>query len=99
MHTFYPGLLSRSRDWTGLIMLLYLFLVHFFLFVPCGGLSWLHVSFLLHIVSYALFSCRFMVRVLWYTRFSADFWYVCHWHKIPQSSAGHAKQRSAVASY
>ena len=36
-------------------MLIVLFLVsHFnFLFVPCGGLSWLPVSFLLH-VKYAL---------------------------------------------
>jgi len=36
---------------TGLIMLLDLFLVHFFfnfLFVPCGGLSWLlHVKYTL----------------------------------------------------
>ena len=46
-------LTSRSRDRTGLIMLLDLFLVRFlpliFVFVPCGGLSWLHVSFLLHV--------------------------------------------------
>jgi len=50
---FYRGLLSWSWDRTGLIMLLGLFLVCFFffnfLFVPCGGLSWLHVSFLLHV--------------------------------------------------
>jgi len=40
-----------QRDWTGRIMLIVLFLVsHFnFLFVPCGGLSWLLVSFLLHV--------------------------------------------------
>ena len=45
------GLLSWQRDWTGPIMLIVLFLVsHFnFLFVPCGGLSWLPVSFLLHV--------------------------------------------------
>ena len=45
------GLLSWQRDWTGSIMLIVLFLVsHFiFLFVPCGGLSWLPVSFLLHV--------------------------------------------------
>jgi len=33
-------------------MLLGLFLVRFkksFLFIPCGGLSWLHVSFFLHV--------------------------------------------------
>ena len=42
---------SWQRDWTGPIMLIVLFLVsHFnFLFVPCGGLSWLPVSFLLHV--------------------------------------------------
>ena len=56
---------SRSRDRTGLIMLLDLFLVCFFffifLFVPCGGPSWLHVSFLLHVkytVSYRIVSYR-----------------------------------------
>jgi len=40
-----------TREWTGLIMLIVLFLVsHFnFLFVQCGGLSWLPVSFLLHV--------------------------------------------------
>jgi len=42
-------------------MLIVLFLVsHFnFLFVPCGGLSWLPVSFLLHVkytVSYRIFA-------------------------------------------
>jgi len=49
---FYPGLPSRSRDRTGLIMLLDLFLVRFsliFLFVPCDRPSWLHVSFLLQV--------------------------------------------------
>jgi len=52
-----PGLPSRSQDRTGLIMLLDLFLVRFFLFVPCDGLSWFHVSFLLHVkytVSYRI---------------------------------------------
>ena len=45
------GLPSGQRDWTGPIMLIVLFLVsHFnFLFVPCGGLSWLPVSFLMHV--------------------------------------------------
>ena len=40
-----------QRDWTRPIMLIVLFLVsHFnFLFVPCGGLSWLPVSFLMHV--------------------------------------------------
>jgi len=44
-------------------MLIVLFLVsHFnFLFVPCGGLSWLPVSFLLH-VKYTL-SYRIVVSV------------------------------------
>jgi len=44
-------------------MLIVLFLVsHFnFLFVPCGGLSWLPVSFLLHVkytLSYRIVSYR-----------------------------------------
>ena len=45
------GLPSWQREWTGPIMLIVLFLVsHFnFFFVPCGGLSWLPVSFLLHV--------------------------------------------------
>jgi len=45
------GLPSWQRDWTGPIMLIVLFLVsHFnFLFVSCGGLSWLPVSVLLHV--------------------------------------------------
>jgi len=45
------GLPLWQREWTGPIMLIVLFLVsHFnFLFVPCGGLSWLPVSFLLHV--------------------------------------------------
>jgi len=47
--------------WTGPITLIGLFLVsHFnFLFVPCGGLSWLPVSFLLHVkctISYRIVS-------------------------------------------
>jgi len=55
------GLPSWQRDWTGPIMLIVLFIVsHFnFLFVPCGGLSWLPVSFLLHVkytVSYRIVS-------------------------------------------
>jgi len=45
------GLPSWQRDWTGPIMLIVLLLVYNFnfLFVPCGGLSWLPVSFLLHV--------------------------------------------------
>ena len=44
----------KVKGWTlSLIMVLDLFLVcfflYFFLFVPCVGLSWLHVSFLLHV--------------------------------------------------
>jgi len=41
---------TRGPYRAGLIMLLGLFLVRFsliFLFVPCGGASWLHVSFFL----------------------------------------------------
>jgi len=52
------GLPSWQPDWTGPIMLIVLFLVsHFiFWFVPCGGLSWLLVSFLLHVK--CTLSCR-----------------------------------------
>jgi len=45
-------------------MLLGIFLIRFslmFLFVPCGGLSWLRVSFLLHVkytISYGIVSYR-----------------------------------------
>jgi len=42
------GLPSRRWDWTGPITLIILFLVshfHFFVFFPCGRLSWLPVSF------------------------------------------------------
>ena len=57
------GLPSWQWDWTGPITLITLFLVsHFnFLFVPCGGLSWLRVSFLLHLkytLSYRIVSYR-----------------------------------------
>jgi len=58
----YPWILQGKRPWRPLqeecsrrmertIMLIVLFLVsHFnFLIVPCGGLSWLPVSFLLHV--------------------------------------------------
>ena len=53
------GLPSWSWDWTGIITLISLFLVFIlhFLFVPCGRLSWLSVSFLLHVkytVSYRI---------------------------------------------
>ena len=49
-----PGLPSRSRDRTGLISCLsiyfsFVFFSLIFLFVPCAGLSWLHVSFSLHV--------------------------------------------------
>ena len=62
LRVFLPtGLPSWQPDWTGPIMLIVLFLVsHFnFMFVPCGGLSWLPVSFLLH-VKYTL-----SYRVVW----------------------------------
>jgi len=41
----------QKHLWTGPITLIGLFLVsHFnFVFVPCGGLSWLPISFLLHV--------------------------------------------------
>ena len=54
-------------------MLIVLFLVsHFnFLFVPCGGLSWLPVSFLLHVkytLSYRIVSAHSLVAdaVMWF---------------------------------
>ena len=50
-------------DRTGLTMLLVLFLVRFaliFLFVPCGKLSWLHVSILLHV------KCSLSYRIISY---------------------------------
>ena len=45
-------------DWIGPIMLIILFLVSHsnFLFVPCGRLSWLPVSFLLHVKYIHLYS-------------------------------------------
>ena len=57
------GLLSWQRDWTGPIMLIVLVLVSHFnlLFIPCGRLSWLPVSFLLHVkytLSYRIVSYR-----------------------------------------
>ena len=50
-------------------MLIILFLVSHsnFLFVPCGGLSWLPVSFLLHTkytLSYRIVLCRFEFTVV-----------------------------------
>jgi len=58
------GLPSWQRDWTEPIMLIVLFLVSHlnFLFVPCGGLNWLPVSFLLH-VKYTL-SYRIVPRLI-----------------------------------
>jgi len=62
------GLLSWSWDWTRLIMLISLFLVFFllyFLFVKCGRLSWLSVSFLLNVkytVSYHIVFPSFKVN-------------------------------------
>jgi len=52
-------------NWIGPIMRIHLFLVsHFnFSFVPCGGLSWLPVSFLLHVkytLSYRIVSYHIM---------------------------------------
>ena len=57
-HLNTSGLPSRSRDRTGLIMLLGLFLVRFCLFVPCGGLSWLHHT--------SAFYCTYVVK---YTKY------------------------------
>ena len=59
----YIRLPSWQRNWTVPIMLIVLFLVSHFncLFVRCGRLSWLHVSFLLHVkytLSYRILSYR-----------------------------------------
>ena len=60
---------SRQRFWTGPITLIGIFLVsHFnflFLFVPCGGLSWLPISFSLHVkytLSYRIVSMSHIVE-------------------------------------
>ena len=63
------GLPSWQRDGTGPIMLIVLFLVSYFnfLFVPCGGLSWLPISFLLHVkytLSYRIVSLVRHIPVL-----------------------------------
>ena len=63
------GLPSWQRYWTGPIMLTVLFLVSHFnvLFVPCGGLSWLPVSFLLHVkytLSYRIVSSNELGKLL-----------------------------------
>ena len=47
---FYPGLPLGSWDWTGLDLSSFSIYFQFvfsliFLFVPCGGLGWLHASF------------------------------------------------------
>jgi len=62
------GLLSWTWDWTRLIMLINLFLVFLlhFLLVPCGRLSWLPVSFLLHVkytLSYRIVAKRSYVAI------------------------------------
>jgi len=48
---YYAFYAANSFDLNGPIMLISLFLVCYFnfLFIPCGRLSWLPVSFLLHV--------------------------------------------------
>jgi len=60
------GPIRGSSYWTGPITHNILFLVsHFnFLFIPCGRLSWLPVSFLLH-VKYTLSYKKVNVKVSW----------------------------------
>jgi len=65
---------SRQRFWTGPITLIGIFLVsHFnflFLFVPCGGLSWLPISFSLHVkytLSYRIVSIAYTYYVNYFT--------------------------------
>ena len=64
------GLPLWQLDWTGPIMLIVLFLVsHFnFLFIPCGRLSWLPVSFLLHVkytLSYRIVMREGAMHIVW----------------------------------
>ena len=68
------GLPSWQRDWTGPIMIIVLFLVSYFnfLFVPCGRLSWLPVSFLLHVKYTLSYRSYRIVRWVWSIRFATD---------------------------
>ena len=65
---------SWQWDWIGPIMLIILFLVsHFnFLFIPCGRLSWLPVSFLLH-VKYTVLYGVLLYRIIKLINLTNDF--------------------------
>ena len=72
-------------------MLIVLFLVsHFnFLFVPCGGLSWLPVSFLLHVkytLSYRIVSTEYMNATDGQTDRQTD----THMHSIARQKRDHS---------
>jgi len=84
---------SNIWDWTGSIMLIILFLVsHFnFLFVPCGGLSWLPVSFLLH-VKYTI-SYRIVGLVISSYRFQRDVRYVAFYDALSQTRSPSQRRR------
>jgi len=87
-----PGLPSRSWDRTGLIMLLDLFLVFFliFLLVPCGGLSWLNVRFLLHVkysISYCIVAVITWSHCSYYHYGPAGPWDKVHWIQYNSASA------------
>ena len=71
---YLPDCLLWQWDWTGPIMLICWFLVSHlnFLFVPCGGLSWLPVSFLLHVkytLSYRIVSYRMAATTVEWSSF------------------------------
>ena len=70
------------------IMLIILFLVsHFiFLFVLCGGLSWLPVSFLLHVKYTLLYRVIYQTQVRWYPpwhSYNGVFGSVRRWRRGP----------------
>ena len=65
--------------WTGLFTLISLFLVSRFnfLFVPCGGLSWLPVSFLLH-VKYTLSYRIYLVPCIFQYSLFYSYYYITY---------------------
>ena len=74
---------DNGTDWTGPITLIILFLVsHFnFLFVPCGRLSWLPVSFLLH-VKHTLSYCIVSYTIVSYRNPKSDMTQCCSLHLL-----------------
>ena len=98
------GLPSWQRDWTGPIMLIVLFLVsHFnFLFVPCGELSWLPVSFLLHVkytLSYRIVQAKLQNTAFWVISVSGDANYDDTVHWLPVTTRQQSSHCPVVAVY